>query len=332
VGTLKRMASALTTAMAAAVTIAGEAAMVPLRAVGRAWAAKEIPDGVQAFKKQMVLYGDFKDSDPFLFLAEDWIRTPGGFEPHPHRGFSTVSILFNGKLEHKDYSRGSSGASAVVEGLDCQIMTTGRGIVHSEMPVKGTTTHMLQLWVNHRAVDKMCDPGHQEIRAKDIPVMNLGEGYAARVISGTVNGVAGPSKVKHPVIILDITRGGLDGGIPGADGAGVLPSGDVSTDELTVPASFNGFLYAVHGDWVLVGGDDPVRVPHNHVATLPPLEDPTGKDESKLRLKLAKGDHGRVLVFLGEPIKEPVASRGPFVMNTESEIRDAIRDYHAGRF
>lgn len=364
--------------MAAAATIASAKLMG--RNIGRIWPVREVADGVQSYKKKIVLFpsdGNWLEADPFLLLAEDWIRKPGGFEPHPHRGFETVSILFNGALRHTDYSRSNKGATAVVRGLDVQWMRTGRGIVHSEMPEGDSDTHMLQLWVNLPSTLKFTAPGHQDIPGASIPSIDMGNGYQARVIAGTVNGITGPSSIIHPVVILDITRGGLDGGIPEAEAVPVCASvGEVSTtaaaaaaaesetadsspDEslpaaLRVPAGFNGFAYAVHGSWSFEGGaaesGDVKVLKHSHASILPPVEGvasvPAGASaevstagevklgvkEAELRVKLTSGTAGRLFVFLGQQIKEPVVARGPFVMNSAEQIRQAVADYHSGAF
>jgi redox-sensitive bicupin YhaK (pirin superfamily) len=342
------------------------------RSISRTWAAKEVADGVQSYKKQIILFpvdGNWLEADPFLLLAEDWIRKPGGFEPHPHRGFETVSILFNGALRHTDYSRANKGATAVVRGLDVQWMRTGRGIVHSEMPEGDSDTHMLQLWVNLPSTLKFTTPGHQDIPAASIPAIDMGSGYQARVIAGTVNGVEGPSSTIHPVVILDITRGGLGGGIPGADtvepaesaagtaesaagtaesAAGATESSrDTVPEPLRVPKAFNGFVYAAHGNWVFTSGKDSSDVQllkHSHAAIMPPIEagadvlasgatSEGGPEDSELRVQLKdSAASGRLFVFLGLPIGEPVVARGPFVMNTNEQVRQAMADYHAGTF
>jgi len=353
--------------MAAAAVATSASASLPMRALGRTWETTEVADGVQSVKKRIALMPSGSgrmvkpEADPFLLLSEDWIEKPLGFEAHPHRGFETVSIVFNGALEHKDYSRRTKGTSAVVRGLDVQWMRCGRGIVHSEMPADDSTTHMLQLWVNLPSRLKMSKPGHAEHGRSDIPVLDLGAGYAARVIAGPASGATGAARTIHPVTILDVTRGGLDGGIPGADGAGEGPGagwrkGDKSTAdaeaEIVLPASFNGFLYAVTGDWS-VGGK---ALPRGFAGMLPPAKpaagagagasgaaadvDAAGEAEttgapgpqSRLVLRLTSRAKGRALVFLGEPIAEPVAMAGPFVMNTEAQLHQAFADYRAGKF
>jgi len=252
------------------------------RKIGKAWAARNVPDGVQSYKKSIVLFpGSMTSSgwelaSPCLMMAEDYIRSPGGFEAHPHRGFVTISILFRGALRHTDFSRAGKGSTAVVSGLDVQVMTTGRGIMHSEMPEGRSDTHMLQLWLNLPSKLKMCNPFHEDVRSASIPIVDFGHGYAVRVLTGNLEGLGtSPANMVHPLLALDITRGGLDGGIPDADGLGEGPGakwleslkGTRSSmpDEdreacidLPIPAGYNGFMYAVQGDWE-------VWVPHTDI-------------------------------------------------------------------
>lgn len=240
--------------------------------------------------------------DPFLLLDEirsaepdDWRR---GFPEHPHRGFETVSILLEGAFEHRD----SVGNHGVIADGGAQWMTAGHGILHSEMPtqVAGRTLWGLQLWVNLPARDKLMRPRYQDLAAAAVPTVGLGA-TAARVIAGAVDGVVGPVDgiVTRPTL--------LDVSWPAAAGV-----------RLPLPASHAVVVYALDGALWL--GERRAALTAGQLAVLGPGDD-----------VVLDGDVGaRCLLFAGTPLGEPVARRGPFVMNSEDELEQAVRDYQAG--
>jgi redox-sensitive bicupin YhaK (pirin superfamily) len=174
-----------------------------------------------------------RNLDPFLMLDE--LRLPAesaaaGFPDHPHRGFSTCSIMLSGRMEHRD----SQGNAGVIGAGGVQFMTAGRGIIHSEMPVVegGEMLHGFQLWVNLPAKDKMCKPRYQDYQPSDIPTVDTGAGARARVLAGDGGlGLAatGPVELRHPGLLLDVILA------PGAKAA------------QRVPAGFNAFAYVYAG-------------------------------------------------------------------------------------
>lgn len=245
--------------------------------------------------------------DPFLLLdhmgPSDY--APGkakGAPDHPHRGFETVTYMLEGTFEHKD----SGGNQGRLDAGDVQWMTAGSGLVHSEMPSaeilrEGGRIHGLQLWVNLPAKDKMTRPRYQDIRGDTIPEVPL-DGGTVRVIAGKVGDVEAVIDTHTPIQYLHIRLG------PG----GVF--------EAPVPAGHQGFVYTIHGQGRLGASHE---VQEGQCAVL-------GREGDTLRFE-AIGDWSCLLIT-GVPLKEPVARWGPFVMNTEAEIKQAFADYQAGKF
>jgi quercetin 2,3-dioxygenase len=246
---------------------------------------------------------------PFLMLDYAGPRhfepstKPRGVGEHPHRGFETVTIAYQGAVDHRD----SAGNSGTIHPGDVQWMTAASGVVHEEMHArefseKGGTFEMVQLWVNLPKAFKMSAPGYQGISSEQIPVVDLGPGAFARVIAGELGGVRGPARTFTPLNVFDLR---------------LNQAGPV---EIGLPAGHNAGL-------VLLGGDVAV----NRSAAL----------QGEARLAVLEPEGGSVvleakspsvlLVLSGEPIDEPVASYGPFVMNTRAELMQAIEDYNAGR-
>jgi hypothetical protein len=243
------------------------------------------------------------DLDPFLLFdefgseeASDYI---GGFPDHPHRGFETVTYMLAGKMRHGD----NKGNTGLLGPGSVQWMTAGRGIVHSEMPEQEEgLMHGFQLWVNLPAKDKMTDPRYQDIAPERIPVVDAGGGVRVRVIAGRFGEVEGPvSAVVTEPIYLDVA----------------LPAG--ASLEVPLPEDDNAFAYVFEGA-AKIGGE---AVARGELAVL-------GNGE---RVAFAAGLEGaRLVLIAGRPLNEPVAKYGPFVMNTNDEIRQAVHDYQTGKF
>jgi redox-sensitive bicupin YhaK (pirin superfamily) len=247
--------------------------------------------------------------DPFLML--DYVsptqfgpsKKPRGVGEHPHRGFETVTIAYQGSVDHRD----SAGNAGTIHPGDVQWMTAASGVVHEELHERaftesGGTFEMIQLWVNLPKAYKMSTPRYQGIAAAQIPTVYWGTGASARVIAGDLDGVRGPAKTFTPVNLFDIR----------------LAAG--SRAELNLPAGHHGGLVLLRGD-VLVNSSAPVAGEAQLVLL--------GRDGDSVLIEAKKDSV--LLALSGEPIGEPVASRGPFVMNTEAELRQAMEDYRAGR-
>lgn len=246
--------------------------------------------------------------DPFLMLDE--LKLPAGmatagFPDHPHRGMATCTIMKSGRMEHKD----SIGNSGIIKGGGVQWMEAARGIIHSEIPVADDPNELLhgfQLWVNLPARHKMGKPRYQDLQADAIPEASLEERGNVRVLAGEWNGTTGPIQVHHShrVLLLDVS----------------LDSGSFST---TLASRYNCFCYVYSGSGKVA---DKVAEPQTAYVL--------ASTESEQELKIEAGVTGglKCLVVAGEPINEPVAQHGPFVMNTARELEQAFSDYHSGHF
>lgn len=253
-----------------------------------------------------------EDLDPFLMLDEvgpvDW--PPGeakGAPDHPHRGFETVSYMLSGEKLHED----STGKSQLLLGGDVQWMTAGAGIVHSEMPAErfrqaGGRTHSFQIWVNLPAAAKGATPGYQYLPGGAIPLGRSEDGLIeAKVISGEAFGVSGGIGTHTPVVLQDWT---------------VTPGG---RGRIALPADQNAALYVFGG--AVVSGPEATRVEDGTFAILGPGE------AVEIAAPAGATEPARLLLLAGRPLHEPIARYGPFVMSTEAEIHEAIRDYQSGR-
>ena len=249
------------------------------------------------------------DVSPFLMLD---YAGPLRFEPsekrrgvgeHPHRGFETVTIAYQGSVGHRD----SAGNSGVIYPGDVQWMTAASGVVHEELheaefTKNGGTFEMVQLWVNLPKAVKMSEPRYQGITKDRIPVIELAGGGHARVIAGELLGRIGPAKTFTPVNLFDVT----------------LKAGERL--ELPLPDGHNAAVVLRKGD-VLLNGTESLQ----GEALIAQLS-----EEGNTVTLEAKAET-QLLILSGEPIHEPVASYGPFVMNTREELGQAMEDYRAGR-
>ena len=243
--------------------------------------------------------------DPFLLLdafgsdqPQDYI---GGFPSHPHRGFETVTYLLAGRMRHKD----NAGNEGVIEPGGVQWMTAGRGIVHSEMPEQENGLLMgFQLWVNLPARAKMTAPGYQEYPPAGVPLEQREDGTQVRVVAGTTSaGTTGAVKndwVKPTY--LDVT----------------LPAG-LEFDQ-AVGAADNTFVYVIEGE--LLVGERRRPLASRTLGILGPGS----------RVSVSTSAGARFLLVSAQPLNEPVARGGPFVMNTRDEIVQAFDDYRHNRF
>ncbi len=241
-------------------------------------------------------------TDPFLLLAEDWFST-SGFEWHPHRGLETVTLVLDGVLEHGD-NLGNAGA--LVAG-DVQWMTAGRGIIHRELAFRNERAHVLQLWVNLPAEQKMVETRYQDLRAPVRPVIER-DGAHLDVISGRVDDISGAALNNWPISGTLIT---------------VEPNARL---EHLVPAADRAFFYVISGGVTIDGHD----LRSGQIAWSDPVPQAT---VSAITLATGDGDKPSVVMaYSGQPIHQPVAMGGPFVMNSQAEIEQAFRDFHSGRF
>ena len=228
---------------------------------------------------------------------------PRGVERHPHRGFETVTVVYQGELEHRD----SAGNAGRIGPGDVQWMTAAAGVLHEEMHARefarrGGTLEMVQLWVNLPARFKMSPPRYQTLLDRDIPRVAVADGGTVRVIAGAFEGVNGPASTFTPVNLLDLR----------------LQAG--RRVELRLPDGHTTAVFVLKGKLVLNGSE---RAGEADLALL---------DSAGEEVALEAEEDATALVLSGEPIHEPVAAYGPFVMNTQEEIHQAIADYQSGQF
>jgi hypothetical protein len=253
---------------------------------------------------------DIQQLSPFLLL--DYAgpaefapsERPRGVGQHPHRGFETVTIVYQGEVAHRD----STGQGGMIGPGDVQWMTAGAGILHEEFhspsfTQRGGTLEMVQLWVNLPARDKMTPPGYQAILDRDIPAVALPDGAGtARIIAGEYGGRGGPARTFTPMNVWDLR---LNAG---------------SKVELDVPEGWTLALVVLRGG-IKVNGSESAR--ESQLV----LFDQAGSGASLE----ATGEAG-VLLLSGQPLGEPIVGHGPFVMNSRDEIVRAIEDFNSGQF
>jgi redox-sensitive bicupin YhaK (pirin superfamily) len=237
---------------------------------------------------------------PALFAPAD---TPRGVDHHPHRGFETVTLVYQGELEHRD----SAGNHGRIGPGDVQWMTAASGVVHEEkhsreFTRRGGTLEMAQLWVNLPARFKMGPPAYQTLLDRQIPSVNLpADAGTVRVIAGEFQGAKGPAQTFTPINLWELRVRAWQRAL------------------LSLPPGFTAALFVLRGEVVLA---DSERAGETDLALL------TREGE---RLRIEAREDATLLVLNGEPIDEPVAAYGPFVMNSKAEITQAIEDYHDGR-
>lgn len=247
--------------------------------------------------RPLVPPGDWAATDPFLLLMEDWFPE-GVFDRHPHRGIETVTYVLDGTIEHYD----NHGHSGTIGAGDVQWLTAGRGLIHNEKPATGQTVHLLQLWVNLPRAEKLAPSRHQNLRGADVPVRRE-PGVEVRVFSGTSGAVSASTRNYTPVTMLEIR----------------LEAGATLSQDL--PPDFNAFAIVLEGGGSL--GSSSAAVSAGDVAWLTRSEGPSTVTFT------AGGERLRAFLFAGQPLREPVAARGPFVMNTERELDEGYAEFRA---
>jgi quercetin 2,3-dioxygenase len=243
--------------------------------------------------------------DPFLMLDAFGTDNPqdyiGGFPDHPHRGFETVTYMIAGRMRHRD----SAGHEGLLQNGGVQWMTAGRGVIHSELPEQEDgRMEGFQLWLNLAAKDKMRPPWYRDIQSAEIPEFTTADGVRVRAIAGRSHGVDGAMQrdLTEP-LYLDLE----------------IPAGASFTQAL--PPSHNAFVYVYRGT-LRIGETD---VPLQRMAIL-------ANDVGSDGVVLTATADTRALLIAGKPLGEPIAQYGPFVMNTNDEIFQAVQDYRSGKF
>jgi redox-sensitive bicupin YhaK (pirin superfamily) len=280
-------------------------AVARARDVERLVAGQATSDGAGVKLTRVLTQSLQRRLDPFLMLdafgtdnPEDYI---GGFPDHPHRGFETVTYMIAGRMRHRD----SAGHEGLLSNGGVQWMTAGKGVIHSELPEQEDgRMEGFQLWLNLPAKDKLRAPWYRDIQSAELPEFTTPEGVVVRVIAGASQGVDGAvqREVTEP-LYLDLS----------------LPAGSSFAQNL--PASHNAFVYVYRGG-IDIGA---THVPAQRMAILG-----NGADRDGVVLKADRPS--RALLIAGKPLGEPIAQYGPFVMNTNDEIYQAVQDYQSGKF
>ena len=248
--------------------------------------------------------------DPFLmldhFASDDPKDYGAGFPDHPHRGFETVTYMVAGRMRHRD----SQGGEGLLQNGGVQWMTAGRGLVHSEMPEQEEgRMEGFQLWLNLPSHQKMCAPWYRDIQSPEVPELTSPSGVQVRVIAGACGGV--PGAMHRPAAQYPTDPLYLD----------LAFSGDQVFSQ-PLPATHNAFVYVYRGQLDVLDGPGHTGVPAHRMAILSP-----GGDGVTLRGQA--GTHA--LLIAGQPLHEPIAQYGPFVMNTREELMQAVHDFQSGR-
>ncbi|MGV0926437.1 MULTISPECIES: pirin family protein [unclassified Empedobacter] len=258
-----------------------------------------IPSGYHLDMRRMDPFIMLDYNSKFHFPATD---KPKGVGVHPHRGFETVTIAYQGSVSHHD----SSGGGGTIHQGDVQWMTAASGVLHKEYHAEefykqGGIFQMVQLWVNLPAKDKMSTPKYQAIEHKDIPTVEVENGFI-EVIAGEYNQTKGAASTFSPVNMLNakLNEGGKA--------------------NFSFPANYNTVLLVIEGE---VKVNEQEIVPTDHLLLF------TNEGED---FTIEATENSIVLILSGEPLNEPIASYGPFVMNTQEQIREAFEDFNNGKF
>ena len=274
------------------------------RRVERLVAGQPTSDGAGVKLVRVLTQNLQRRLDPFLMLdafgsdsRDDYI---GGFPDHPHRGFETVTYMLEGRMRHRD----SAGNEGLLTNGAVQWMTAGRGVIHSEMPEQEDgRMEGFQLWLNLPARDKLCEPWYRDIPSAEIPEAQA-EGVHVRVIAGQALGVQGAMQREATApTYLDLH---LE---PGA------------RFDQALPPAHNAFVYVYRGSLTVAD----TEVPRQRMAL---LANTPGSDGVVLK---AGAEGAKAVLIAGQPLNEPIAQYGPFVMNTNQEIHQAVEDFRAGR-
>ncbi len=281
--------------------------IINARSVERLVQGQDTQDGA-GVRLTRVLSNDLqKRLDPFLMLDAFGSDNPGeyiaGFPNHPHRGFETVTYMIAGRMRHKD----SGGHEGLLQHGGVQWMTAGRGLVHSEMPEQEEgMMEGFQLWLNLPAKNKLCDPWYRDIQSDEVPEFTTNQGGLVRVIAGQSHGTLGAIQREHTDPLY------LDLHFPNTDGIEF---------EQVLPATHNAFVYVYRGEVDVLQSDKTFPVPIKRMAILS-----NEGDGLVLRAKA----NTRAIVIAGNPLNQPIAQYGPFVMNTREELMQAVDDFRAG--
>ncbi|PYZ92144.1 hypothetical protein CR194_17825 [Salipaludibacillus keqinensis] len=244
-----------------------------------------------------------KDFDPFIVMADDWFKR-GTFSDHPHRGFQTITYVVDGRLEHTD----NHGGHSILEAGDVQYMNAGSGARHAEEAVDDDLIHTHQLWLNLPKHLKNTTGSYQNVFVEEAPVAPFEHG-SLKVYAGQIAGTTGPMKSLVPIIMTE------------------LSFKEPGVYSYIIPENHNAFLFVRSGEVEI--GHDRTTLTKTGVAT---ITYPANGTEAESELVIKANERSKVLLYSGVPLKENVVTGGPFVMNSEEEIRQAFSDFRNGKF
>ncbi|WP_028664553.1 pirin family protein [Runella zeae] len=283
--------------------------MKAFKSISYVWEGRPQQVGDGFVGQSMIPSQRFQDFSPFLMLDHHGPMqvkpspVPKGVDEHPHRGIETVTVVFEGALQHRD----SAGNKGTIFAGDVQWMSAASGLVHEEkheinFSRKGGTLDFVQLWVNLPRAHKMEAPRYQELTAAQIPVLQINDQTKLRLISGELNGLKGPALTYTPVLLAEVIIEGS------------------SEFELQLPENYNVAIHVAQGEIAL---NDTQGIKAKRIAKL--------SQQGEWVSVATQGGMTRLLILGGEPINEPIASYGPFVMNTQAEIMQTLQDYQSGK-
>lgn len=281
-----------------------EAMSVP-RAIRKAFLAIQQSEGVGAKVRRSIGTPQLRNFSPFLML-DHFTSSPGsGFPDHPHRGQETITYLLSGAVDHEDFA----GNKGTIEAGDLQFMTAGRGIMHAEMPRElsdGSPVVGMQLWVDLPEKLKMCEPRYRDLRASEIPQVKTDDGKVnIKVISGQSHGVDSVKELAYtPVWIFDIE---------------VQPGGKITQP---IPAGWNAFAYTLAGTTSFGSGEEKTEVGQFHNVVFE-----QAGDTVTAAVAADATEPGHFYLVAGLPLDQKVVQYGPFVLNSQEQVYDALRDY-----
>ncbi|KAJ5372098.1 hypothetical protein N7517_004104 [Penicillium concentricum] len=275
------------------------------RAIRQAFLAVEQAEGAGARVRRSIGTAKLRNFSPFLMLDHFTIGKGAGFPDHPHRGQETITYLLSGGVDHEDFA----GNKGTIGPGDLQFMTAGRGIMHAEMPhenADGSPNVGMQLWVDLPQKLKFCEPRYRDLRDSEIPLATVDEGRVKiKVISGQSHGVDSVRDLAYtPVWILDIT---------------INPGGRISQP---LPQGWNSFAYTLAGETVF-GSNDSTRI----VKEFTNVEFEQQGDFVELSVPDNAEKDARIFLVAGQPLDQKVVQYGPFVLNTQEEVYQAMLDY-----
>ncbi|KAK3371823.1 RmlC-like cupin domain-containing protein [Lasiosphaeria ovina] len=275
------------------------------RAIRKVFLAVEQAEGAGARVRRSVGTPQLRNFSPFLMLDHFSVKPGAGFPDHPHRGQETITYLLEGAVDHEDFA----GNKGTIGPGDLQFMTAGRGIMHAEMPAQntdGSANVGLQLWVDLPARLKMCEPRYRDLRADEIPSVDVDDNKVhVKVISGQSHGIDSVKDLAYtPVWILDVT---------------VQPGGKVAQP---LPAGWNAFAYVLEGQALFGEAGNQTAVEQFNNVVFEPAGDVVYAEVDAGAEKSA-----RFVLIAGTPLDQKVVQYGPFVLNSQEEVYQAFMDY-----